>query len=176
MDGSSVANGIIVLGIDPALGTTGYGVLRCSVNSFELLDAGFVRCGRDAPLENRLQELHSGIVEILAEHKPDCFAIEQLYSHYDRPTTAILMGHAAWRHFVGRSSGRCTGWFLRCYPSQKDTDWQWPRSENSDAIRSSAPIEFTEIARTCRRCRCVSDRSVPLPQHPRPCPTSWAQC
>ncbi len=89
-----MANGIVVLGIDPALGTTGYGVLRCAVNSFELLDAGFVRCGRDATLENRLQELHSGIVEILAEHKPDCVAIEQLYSHYDRPTTAILMGHA----------------------------------------------------------------------------------
>ncbi|MEZ6134973.1 MAG: crossover junction endodeoxyribonuclease RuvC [Pirellulaceae bacterium] len=83
-----------VLGIDPALGTTGYGLIRCQGNSIELIDAGVVRCRRDRPLEHRLRELHDGIREILEELNPDCFAIEQLYSHYDRPTTAILMGHA----------------------------------------------------------------------------------
>ncbi len=35
-----------------------------------------------------------GVMEIVAEHKPDCLAMEQLYSHYERPRTAILMGHA----------------------------------------------------------------------------------
>ncbi len=83
-----------ILGIDPALGTTGYGLIHCSSGKIQLVDAGFVRCRRDRPLEERLRELHEGIVEILQEFKPDHFAIEQLYSHYDRPTTAILMGHA----------------------------------------------------------------------------------
>ena len=86
--------GHTILGIDPALGTTGYGLIRCSGNSIQLLDAGIVRCSRNRPLEKRLLELHQGISEILEELKPDCFAIEKLYSHYDRPTTAILMGHA----------------------------------------------------------------------------------
>lgn len=83
-----------ILGIDPALGTTGYGLLRCTGNSITLLDAGVVRCSRKKPLEERLLELHQGITEILTEFKPDAFAVEQLYSHYNRPTTAILMGHA----------------------------------------------------------------------------------
>lgn len=89
-----MANEMLVLGVDPALGTTGYGVVKCAVNSVKLVDAGFVRCSRNESLERRLDELHRGIVEIIAEHKPDCVAIEEVYSHYDRPTTAILMGHA----------------------------------------------------------------------------------
>lgn len=83
-----------ILGIDPALGTTGYGLIRCAGNVIELVDAGIIRCRRDRPLEDRLGELFDGLCEILEELKPDHFAIEQLYSHYDRPTTAILMGHA----------------------------------------------------------------------------------
>ncbi len=84
----------LVLGIDPALGTTGYGVVKCSTSSVALVDAGFVRCARSGTLEDRLNELHQGIAEIIAEHRPECMAIEEVYSHYDRPTTAILMGHA----------------------------------------------------------------------------------
>lgn len=86
--------GNTILGIDPALGTTGYGIIRSQGNQLHLVDAGVVRCRRDRPLEARLRELYSGIAEILAEHNPRHVAIEQLYSHYDRPTTAILMGHA----------------------------------------------------------------------------------
>lgn len=88
------AAGRTTLGIDPALGTTGYGLIRCRGKSFEVVDAGIIRCRRDRPLEDRLRELNDGITELLTEHCPDDFAIEELYSHYDRPTTAILMGHA----------------------------------------------------------------------------------
>lgn len=84
----------LILGIDPALGTTGYGLIATNGNQIRLVDAGIVRCKKNRSLELRLAELHEGISEIIAEHKPTTFAIEQLYSHYDRPTTAILMGHA----------------------------------------------------------------------------------
>lgn len=83
-----------ILGIDPALGTTGYGLIRSEASVVRLVDAGVVRCRRDLPLEQRLQELHAGITEILQEFRPHTLAIEQLYAHYERPTTAILMGHA----------------------------------------------------------------------------------
>lgn len=87
-------SGRLTLGIDPALGTTGYGLLSWTSARVEVVDAGIVRCRRDRPLEDRLKELHEGIEEIVQEFSPDDFAIEELYSHYDRPTTAILMGHA----------------------------------------------------------------------------------
>lgn len=87
-------HGKLILGIDPALGTTGYGVLRDQGSKFEVVDAGIIKCRRDRPLEDRLLELNDGMSGLLQEFKPDEFAIEELYSHYDRPTTAILMGHA----------------------------------------------------------------------------------
>ena len=91
-----VENGVDVkiLGIDPALGTTGYGVIRLSGRQVLLIDAGIIRVARTGPLELRLKEIYDGVAEVLAQHRPDHFAMEQLYSHYERPRTAILMGHA----------------------------------------------------------------------------------
>jgi len=83
-----------ILGIDPALGTTGYGVIRICGKRSTLVEAGVIRVARSGALEKRLLELHAGIEEIIAQYRPEAIAIEQLYSHYDRPTTAIIMGHA----------------------------------------------------------------------------------
>lgn len=89
-----MSNTSTILGIDPALGTTGYGIIRTGGDKIQLVDAGVVRCNKKQPLECRLHELFCGIKEVIDEFRPDFFAIEQLYSHYERPTTAILMGHA----------------------------------------------------------------------------------
>lgn len=83
-----------ILGIDPALRTTGYGLVEVKSGKVRLIDAGVIRCAVDRPLEQRLKELYTGVIELIEEHQPDCVAIEELYSHYERPTTAILMGHA----------------------------------------------------------------------------------
>ncbi len=82
-----------VLGVDPGLNVTGYGVLEVSTGQLQLVEAGVVRGGR-GPLETRLREIHQGLTEILAQYQPISVAIEELYSHYERPRTAILMGHA----------------------------------------------------------------------------------
>lgn len=87
---------MIILGIDPGLNTTGYGVVEASGNRFRLLEAGVVRGGSSAncSLAERVAEVHRGVVEVIDAHEPTVMAIEELYSHYDRPKTAILMGHA----------------------------------------------------------------------------------
>ncbi|MGN6547210.1 MAG: crossover junction endodeoxyribonuclease RuvC [Aureliella sp.] len=85
---------VTILGIDPALGTTGYGVIRAVGSQVQLVDAGIVQVPRDRPFESRLKELFDGVMEVIAQHAPQHFAMEQLYSHYERPRTAILMGHA----------------------------------------------------------------------------------
>lgn len=83
-----------VLGIDPGLNTTGYGVLDFTHRQPRLVEAGVVRGKRGAALEERVGEIHTGVADVIATLKPNVLAIEELYSHYERPTTAILMGHA----------------------------------------------------------------------------------
>ncbi len=84
----------LILGIDPGLNTTGYGVIDCAGGKLRLIEAGIVRTRAKAPMESRLAELHAGVSEVLQAHRPERMAIEQLFSHYERVRTAILMGHA----------------------------------------------------------------------------------
>jgi crossover junction endodeoxyribonuclease RuvC len=83
-----------VLGIDPGLNTTGYGVLEFIGGQPRLIEAGVVRSKASGTLGQRVQEIHDGVADVIASLKPVVLAIEELYTHYDRPTTAILMGHA----------------------------------------------------------------------------------
>ena len=83
-----------VLGIDPGLNITGYGVVDFENGVPTVVEAGVVRSKRSDELPDRLISLHEGIVDVLKSLKPDIVAMEQLYSHYERPQTAIIMGHA----------------------------------------------------------------------------------
>ncbi len=83
-----------ILGIDPGLNTTGYGVLETHAGRLCLCEAGIVRGRTKDSLTARLNEVYDGVVDVISALKPDVMALEQLYSHYKQPRTAILMGHA----------------------------------------------------------------------------------
>jgi len=85
-----------ILGIDPGLERTGYGVVEAGAAGAapRLLEAGIIRTSPDDDLAARLAELQSGLAAVIEEFRPDAAAIEELYSHYAHPRTAILMGHA----------------------------------------------------------------------------------
>lgn len=83
-----------ILGIDPGLNVTGYGVIEDDGRSIRLVEAGVIRGKTRGSLSARLREIHLGVVDVLASLTPELLAIEELYSHYERPKTAILMGHA----------------------------------------------------------------------------------
>lgn len=83
------------LGIDPGLVVTGYGVLEQEGDRIRLLEAGTIDSGSPHdPLPDRLRQLYQELNTLIADHQPDVMALEQLYSHYEHPRTAILMGHA----------------------------------------------------------------------------------
>lgn len=86
--------GTRVLGIDPGLNMTGYAVVEWTGSKLHLCEAGVVRSHPSGTLEHRLREIHEGICDVLQSLKPQIMALEELYSHYKRPRTAILMGHA----------------------------------------------------------------------------------
>lgn len=83
-----------ILGIDPGLNTTGYGVIELAGRQVRLVEAGVVRGRARGDLPARVREIHEGVADVLRALKPAALALEKLYAHYDRPTTAILMGHA----------------------------------------------------------------------------------
>jgi crossover junction endodeoxyribonuclease RuvC len=83
-----------ILGIDPGLNITGYGVLEMVDGRLRLCEAGVVRGKSKGSLTKRLLEIHEGVADVIATLHPDVMALEELYSHYERPRTAILMGHA----------------------------------------------------------------------------------
>jgi len=83
------------LGIDPGLQVTGYGLVAVEGLSVRLIEAGTIEGGKAGlPLATRLRNLYEGMASLLAERRPRAMAMEQLYSHYAHPQTAILMGHA----------------------------------------------------------------------------------
>jgi crossover junction endodeoxyribonuclease RuvC len=83
-----------IVGVDPGLNITGYAVIEKRVGKLALIEAGMVRGRTRGDLAARLQEIHDGIRDVIASFSPAVLAIEELYSHYERPRTAILMGHA----------------------------------------------------------------------------------
>ncbi len=83
-----------VLGVDPALRVTGYGVVEVRDRHLALVEAGIISPQPRASLEMRLRQLHEGIIEVLSATRPDVVVIEELYASYKNPQTAIMMGHA----------------------------------------------------------------------------------
>jgi crossover junction endodeoxyribonuclease RuvC len=83
-----------IVGIDPGLNITGYAVIEPAGGRLSLVEAGMIRGRSRGDLVARLREVHEGVCDVVATFQPAAMAIEELYSHYERPRTAILMGHA----------------------------------------------------------------------------------
>ena len=82
-----------ILGVDPGLNISGYGVLENTPQGLGIVEAGVVRTSRQE-LPQRLNTIYDGLCEVIKTFHPSCIAVEELYSHYAHPKTAILMGHA----------------------------------------------------------------------------------
>jgi len=83
-----------ILGVDPGLNCTGYGLIEHIAGGARMLEGGVVRTDASAPLEVRVATIAQGVRDVIAEFAPDVMVVEELYSKYDHPQTAILMGHA----------------------------------------------------------------------------------
>ena len=84
----------IILGVDPGLNITGYGIIAAFGGKVRLIDAGTIRTISSDPLTPRLVELYEGIARVIESYHPEVMGLEKIYSHYRHPATAIIMGHA----------------------------------------------------------------------------------
>lgn len=126
-----------VLGIDPGLNITGYAVLEVGGNGPQMVEAGIIRGKTRESLTVRLAEIYAGLTEVIAALHPQALALEQLYSHYDRPRTAILMGHA---RGVICLAGAQAGISVKHYPSTQvkrilTGNGRAPKSQMQQAVK-----------------------------------------
>jgi crossover junction endodeoxyribonuclease RuvC len=83
-----------ILGIDPGLQVCGYALIETTGAKEKLIEAGVLRTCAGSPIEAKLNQISQDTRKILKTFRPRTVAVEELYSHYAHPKTAILMGHA----------------------------------------------------------------------------------
>ncbi len=82
-----------ILGIDPGLNITGYGLIQIAeVPVPQLFMYGCVRTKAKQPLAERLFKIHTEIKDLITEHKPDVLVMEDIF-YAKNIKTAITMGH-----------------------------------------------------------------------------------
>jgi crossover junction endodeoxyribonuclease RuvC len=94
-----------ILGVDPGLRTTGYGIVESEGGTFRLIEGGVLRPKPTLSLETRLAQLHAAMLEVVRATRPDCMVVEELWSAPKHPPTAVLMGHA--RGVIALAAGIC---------------------------------------------------------------------
>ena len=83
-----------ILGIAPGLQVCGYACLETGQDKEVLIEAGVLRTSSTSAIEAKLNQIAEDIESLLKKLRPEIVAVEELYSHYEHPKTAILMGHA----------------------------------------------------------------------------------
>ena len=83
----------IILGIDPGIADTGFGVIISQKNSLTCLGYGSIKTSSKLNLPERLEIIHLEINKLIKKHKPDLIAIEELF-FCNNAKTALIVGQA----------------------------------------------------------------------------------
>lgn len=83
---------MLILGIDPGTAVTGFGVVRAGATP-SLIECGVIRTSAAQPLATRLEEIFTGIRELIDRHRPDAMAVEDVF-YAKNVRTTIVLGHA----------------------------------------------------------------------------------
>lgn len=83
----------LVLGLDPGLSRTGWGIIAVAGSRLSHIAHGAIATAADTPLARRLVQLHDGIAAVIAEHHPGEAAIEEVFLNRN-PQSTLKLGHA----------------------------------------------------------------------------------
>lgn len=84
---------MIILGIDPGLRTTGFGVIEKHGHTLRYIASGTIATGTGGALPGRLKIILDGITELAQTYRPDCAAIEKVFVNMN-PASTLLLGQA----------------------------------------------------------------------------------
>jgi len=83
-----------ILGVDPGLNITGYGLIEGSGLKVSLIEAGFIRTDPKQRLQERLEHIHIALNKLIRALRPEVMVLEKLYAHWKHSMTASILGHA----------------------------------------------------------------------------------
>lgn len=84
---------IRILGLDPGLRKTGWGLIISEGTKLSFVACGVVESDEKQPLADRLRQLHEGITDVIARHRPQEVAVEETFVNRD-PQSALKLGQA----------------------------------------------------------------------------------
>lgn len=84
---------MIILGIDPGLTCTGWGIVAKSGSRLSHVANGQIRTDAKAGMAERLVELDAGLAAVIAQHHPDAGAVEEVFVNVN-PQSTLLLGQA----------------------------------------------------------------------------------
>ena len=82
-----------ILGVDPGLRITGFGVIEKTGNKLSYLASGCIKTDAKASLPQRLGTIHSGLRELVAQYQPDQAVVEIVFVNVN-PQSTLLLGQA----------------------------------------------------------------------------------
>lgn len=84
---------MIIMGIDPGLVNTGYGIISIQRNNPSIIDFGIIQPNSKEVISKRLFTIFSDVSELMELHKPDVFSIEEVF-YSKNFKSALMLGHA----------------------------------------------------------------------------------
>lgn len=93
MRGGERAGKLRILGVDPGSRITGYGVIEKEGHLLRFISCGVIKPDPKRSFPERLGEIHAGICEVIAEHRPATAAVEEVFLAAN-PQSALKLGHA----------------------------------------------------------------------------------
>lgn len=82
-----------IVGVDPGLRITGYGVVDERKGHLQLIEAGMIQSSIKMGIAQRLESIHQGVRNLLIDVRPDVMVLEKIFTHMKHITTSLIMGH-----------------------------------------------------------------------------------
>jgi crossover junction endodeoxyribonuclease RuvC len=136
-----------VLGVDPGVRATGYGVVEGQGGELRLVECGIVRPSARSSLAERLAEIHQGLLEVLERHPPACVAVEDVFYGRNARTAAVL-GHAR-------------GVILMTAASRSVQVAEYPAAEIKKAVTGHGSATKTQVAYMVQKLLSLAEPPTP---------------
>lgn len=81
---------MIILGIDPGIADTGWGIIKSNKNQFKVIDYGSIKTKAGQDIGTRLFLLHQQLFRLLTKYKPDKMGVEKVFFGVNTKTATVV--------------------------------------------------------------------------------------